>query len=275
MNSQSHRFGPDNSAALVNLGNEPGKVLPPYDLTKDVIVIFSVAHANARLKEIRSNSIVGFDTEYIQGVVPIPSKLCVVQITTEDFTYVLDMTAIHGCPIELRRILEDSTIIKTNTGISNDGKVIWDAFHINVRNFQELGVMARIVFPISYRLTSSPLSLRQCVADILHFDMSKDERRTDWERGLRDDSNGRNVDKIVKYAALDSQAAYEIYLLMVNCLAITEAQRAVHIPVGWYGYDCHEGKTMRFERDIDEELVEWSVKDCRWFVRGRFSNFWP
>ncbi|KAK7037901.1 ribonuclease H-like domain-containing protein [Favolaschia claudopus] len=274
MNTQPQRFAPDDAATKMKLGNPKSESLKAYEQQQTIILIGDVDEANNHLRSIGSNSVIGFDSEFKQSVKDKRGKVCTVQLTTDDNTYVVDMTRFDGCPAELRRILEDPTIVKAGTGLHCDGKIISECFSIDVKNCQDLGCMIRIAFPIHYQDTTSPLSLQQMVADVLHRDLKKDNRMADWELGLRDDREGRPLDSMLLYAALDAQAGLELHYQLVAAIAMTAQQRKVDIPIDWYTYDCYKGKAARMETDIHNKIVFWSWALCPWYVGGKFSNFW-
>ncbi|KAK7019588.1 ribonuclease H-like domain-containing protein [Favolaschia claudopus] len=224
MNPQTQRFAPDDAAIkmkLGKLGNPKSENLKPYEQQQTIFLISDADEANTRLRLIGRtqssastvNSKFVKKTKIFQTVKDQRGKVCTVQLTIHDSTYVLDMTRIDGCPVELRRILEDPTIAKAGTGLHCDGKIISECFSIDVKNCQDLGCMIRIALPISYKDTTSPLSLQQCVADILHRDLKKDDRKADWELGLSDNGAGRPVDRLLLYAALDAQAAWKYIIV--------------------------------------------------------------
>ncbi|KAK7012731.1 ribonuclease H-like domain-containing protein [Favolaschia claudopus] len=273
MDSQEPRFAPDSAAIRINLGSTD---LAPLELTFKAFLLTDVEEANKHLDSIQSHSVVGLDTEYKTGSgnQPREAKLCVVQIAIERRVYVLDMTAMQTCPEDLRRILEDPTIVKCGAGLNSDAQVLWTALHVNARSFRDIGHMARIAFPIHYRKHANPLSMQRCVGDILHRVMDKTDQKADWHLGLTDTTGGRDVQKLFRYAALDAQASLEVYRVLDDCLLETAMQRKVYIPGEWLTYDCVEGKAMRIATDINDKYVEWSCNICPWFVSGVFSNFW-
>ncbi|KAK6977256.1 ribonuclease H-like domain-containing protein [Favolaschia claudopus] len=261
MASEEPRFAPDSAAIRINLGSTD---LAPLELTFKAFLLTDVEEANKHLDSIQSHSVVGLDTEYKElANKPARAKLCVVQIAVERRVYVLDMTAMQTCPDDLRRILEDPSIIKCGAGLNSDAQVLWTALHVNARSFRDVGHMSRIAFPVHYRAVSHPLSMQRCVEDILHRSMDKTDQRADWHLGLTDTAGGRDVQKLFRYAALDAQASLQIYRVLDECLLETAMQRKVRIPGEWITYHCVEGKPMRTATDVNGKHVEWSFTIVR------------
>ncbi|KAK7021158.1 ribonuclease H-like domain-containing protein [Favolaschia claudopus] len=264
------------ASTVVNLGNAPNVVLPSYELKLALIKVEDVATADAVLLDIRSGDVIGFDTEYRHFKGPHGLTLCVVQIATERNVFVLDMTQIQRkfafiytrstiltptaeCPAQLHRILVDPTIAKCGVGVEADAKVIWTDFGIEMLKMVDLG--------------RGPVSLQQCVADMLHHDMSKDDRRTKWELGLKGTSEA--TQRLVHYAALDAQAGREIYFILAEAIQVTGVQRQTVIPDDWYSYNYSAGMTTRLERNLDGMHEKWSFTVCRWYKGNIITNFWP
>ncbi|KAK7018831.1 hypothetical protein R3P38DRAFT_3199936 [Favolaschia claudopus] len=218
------------ASTVVNLGNAPNVVLPSYELKLALIKVEDVATADAVLLDIRSG-------DHFKG--PHGLTLCVVQIATERNVFVLDMTQIQRkfafiytrstiltptaeCPAQLHRILVDPTIAKCGVGVEADAKVIWTDFGIEMLRWSTW-VDEQMCVPNKYRVKAGPVSLQQCVADMLHHDMSKDDRRTKWELGLKGTSEA--TQRLVHYAALDAQAGREIYFILAEAIQVTGVQR--------------------------------------------------
>ncbi|KAK7018846.1 ribonuclease H-like domain-containing protein [Favolaschia claudopus] len=257
---------------VVLLGNGPNVTLPPYQLALRVTKLEDLVSANEALSSIRSGDVIGFDTEYRQFRGPHGLFICIVQIATQDDIFVLDMTQIRDCPSHLRRILVDTTIIKCGVSLDSDARMFWDDFAIESYRLVDLGWMIRIAFPMHYRSNPGGISLQQCVADVLHRYMAKDERKTKWEKGLRGSSSSTQA--ATDYAALDAQAGRELYPILVKAVEVTSRQRKTVIPEDWYAYNFIGGRSIRMERDLDGMYERWSFQVCRWYKGAVITNFW-
>ncbi|KAK6974390.1 ribonuclease H-like domain-containing protein [Favolaschia claudopus] len=237
---------------VVQLGNPSGAKLLPYKLDLPCVVLDSADAADRHLQSIEPDTVVGFDAEFRQE--DKKQFLCIVQIATPSTVYIIDLIKIKACPTQLRRIAEDESILKCGVGISNDGKAFWDTFHINARGLADLGWMAKLAFPMSYRAKVGHVSLQQCVADMLHFNMGKEEQRSDWGQGLPDVETPRGL-ALITYAAIDAQAGLRLYPLLDAAIQVTSQQRKIEIRKT--GTRSIVGRVSR---------CEWS---CRWTGKGR------
>ncbi|KAK7006372.1 ribonuclease H-like domain-containing protein [Favolaschia claudopus] len=262
------------AVTVVQLGNPSGAKLLPYKLELPWIVLDSADAADRHLQSIEPDTVVGFDAEFKQE--DKKQLLCIVQIATSSTVYIIDLVKIKACPTQLRRIAEDESILKCGVGISNDGKAFWDTFHINARGLADLGWMAKLAFPMSYRAKVGHVSLQQCVADMLHFNMGKEEQRSDWGQGLPDVETPRGL-ALITYAVIDAQAGLRLYPLLDAAIQVTSHQRKIEIPEDWYTFHCWEGKQMRMELSLDGQRTPWSYTVCPWYKggSGAIVNLWP
>lgn len=77
-------------------------------------------------------------------------------------------------------------------GLGNDGKVIWDALNAEIRNFVDIGLMAKISKPEEYVDEDLvPLSLERTVHDFLGKKIDKTlQKNTRWDLPL----NARHIE---------------------------------------------------------------------------------
>ncbi|KAK6977062.1 ribonuclease H-like domain-containing protein [Favolaschia claudopus] len=237
------------AVTVVQLGNPSGAKLLPYKLDLPCVVLDSADAADRHLQSIEPDTVVGFDAEFRQE--DKKQFLCIVQIATPSTVYIIDLIKIKA---------EDESILKCGVGISNDGKAFWDTFHINARGLADLGWMAKLAFPMSYRAKVGHVSLQQCVADMLHFNMGKEEQRSDWGQGLPDVETPRGL-ALITYegnhktsdAAIDAQAGLRLYPLLDAAIQVTSQQRKIEIPEDWYTFHCWEGRTVN-SSDTDNRV---------------------
>ncbi|KAJ7692803.1 ribonuclease H-like domain-containing protein [Mycena metata] len=163
------------------------------------------------------DGVVGFDTEFSEsdrtdegnvGEAEIRNdqwaltKLCVVQVAIPSEVFIMPVKQIKAFPSELQRVLESDEIVKAGVGLQTDGKIIFDAVGVEMRNLVDVGLLTKFSNVGSYLDTDqTPLGLERCVQDVLKYKLDKTMQKESW--------NGMLTDAHWKYAGLDAQASLE------------------------------------------------------------------
>ncbi|KAF8170053.1 ribonuclease H-like domain-containing protein [Mycena galopus ATCC 62051] len=237
--------------------------LPDYSLKGPVKYIFEEADCNNRLKHIKKGPI-GFDTEfygtptrtpiYVPGKYNLEhGKLCVIQVAVEGQVYVIHIKRMRAIPAELIRILKSVDIVKVGVDFANDGKVLYELFGIPMNNFKDVGLMVKYANAHKYPdKDQGPLSMEQCVQDILHAHLDKALQTSDWR--AHELSNEQ-----IKYAALDAQAALEVFKIAQHSLQRRGHILKINIPSFWYSHDIRAGfRTMRQKLPHLNQIATWT-----------------
>ncbi|KAF8154391.1 ribonuclease H-like domain-containing protein [Mycena galopus ATCC 62051] len=232
--------------------------LPDYSLKGPVKYIFEEADCNNRLKHIKKGPI-GFDTEFYGTPTRTPiyvpgkynwehGKLCVIQVAVEGQVYVIHIKRMRAIPAELIRILKSVDIVKVGVDFANDGKVLYELFGIPMNNFKDVGLMVKYANAHKYPdKDQGPLSMEQCVQDILHAHLDKALQTSDWR--AHELSNEQ-----IKYAALDAQAALEVFKIAQHSLQRRGHILKINIPSFWYSHDIR-ATTFESNCNLDKAVA--------------------
>ncbi|KAJ7725046.1 hypothetical protein B0H16DRAFT_1736343 [Mycena metata] len=156
--------------------------------------------------------------------------LCVVQISSVDVVWVINLRRVKAYPRELRRILTSTDILKVGVGLLSDIPVIWSDLRSELQCMTDPGMMARLL--LAERFPDGGfqnLSLQTCAAEILGFRVDKTEQVSDWSGPLTQEQ--------IHYAATDAIAALRLYQTLRVELAAKAESLGRDIPVAWYSFN--------------------------------------
>lgn len=152
----------------------------------------------AAMREIGSDSILGFDTEtrpaFRKGTSYNPS---LIQLATAEKVYLLHLSHITLCD-EIKEILSASDIIKTGVAVGNDVKELRALSPFSPGGFYDLGDRAR-------EMGMQTSGLRNLAANLLGFRISKGVQCSNWGRKAL-------TSQQIIYAATDAWISRKIYM---------------------------------------------------------------
>ncbi|KAF9645234.1 ribonuclease H-like protein [Thelephora ganbajun] len=151
----------------------------------------------------------GFDMEWrfhwSNGKV-ISRRTALIQIGDDRIILLIQLSAMTRFPLELKRVIESSDIVKLGVNIRGDGEKLYHDYGILPRGLVELAGAARdadVVFAASYRRPM--VALAKMVEFYERKHLPKDTVRTsDWERDPLDAEQ-------IEYAANDADCAVRMY----------------------------------------------------------------
>ncbi|KAF7312199.1 Nuclear transport factor 2 [Mycena indigotica] len=117
-------------------------------------------------------------------------------------------------PRALRRVLEDSTILKAGANILNDAKKLFKDYGVLTEGVVELGSLARQADPscsTEFGNGKRPVSLAKLVARYLNKELNKDSnvRVSNWE-------NPKLPPTMLEYAANDAYSGYQVFARLLT-----------------------------------------------------------
>ncbi|KAJ7656126.1 hypothetical protein DFH06DRAFT_1132605 [Mycena polygramma] len=185
--------------------------------------------------------------------------LCLVQIARDSDVWVVDLRKMRAYPKELKRILDSPDIVKAGVGVTADIAHVWADLRTNIHNVVDAGCMARLLLAHKYSDNQfGNLSLQVSAAEILGYDIDKEERESDWTGDIT------KAQKL--YAATDAAVSLRLYERLVPALEQHRRSLGVSILENWYTMNGKYGEPMRKNLTIRGEEATWSVKDCYWFT---------
>ncbi|KAK6991747.1 hypothetical protein R3P38DRAFT_3200257 [Favolaschia claudopus] len=267
--------------------------LPSYPLNTPPVVVDSVDKANNILATILPGHFIGFDVECGERKVSAREMTCATSeerrgiqraeleeaglegyVVPWDDAGDADLKEELAIPVQLKRILEDSAILKCGSGLLCDGKYVWEDLRLQPRALCDLGFMLRIGEPEKYAKLSGNVSLQDCAAECLGLYLDKTERNEhDWRHGLPSPTN-ESYEDMLKYAALDARASYDLYDPIFARFVAKEGHLGRELPFDWFTFDFINGRAVRMQRDVDGLEVGWTYTLCPWYKNGKFSGYW-
>lgn len=187
----------DLDKAFLTISKEKLCNLPPAGYKGQIIVIDKPEEVENAIKNLRSEKVIGFDTEtrpsFRRGQT---YNVALIQLAIPGYCYLFRTNDI-GYPKQLINLLEDGNIIKVGLSVHDD-------FH-NLRRVTEVdpqGFIDLQSFVKNFKIADNSLSR---IFGILFGErISKGQRLTNWESQELSDSQ-------LNYAALDAEACLRIY----------------------------------------------------------------
>ena len=177
-------------------------ILPVAHFDGEVILVNSHDLLDAAIKELKKNSILGFDTEtrpsFKKG---IKNKVALLQLATAENSWLFRLNKI-GLPTKLLDILEDPGIIKVGVAIRDDLIKLGELREFTPSGFVELADYVK-------KFDIQDNGLRKLAANVLKIKISKSQQLSNWEAEAYSPSQ-------IRYAATDAWACFEIYHQLIN-----------------------------------------------------------
>ena len=177
-------------------------ILPVAHFDGEVILVNSHDLLDAAIKELKKNSILGFDTEtrpsFKKG---IKNKVALLQLATAKNSWLFRLNKI-GLPTKLLDILEDPGVIKVGVAIRDDLIKLGELREFTPSGFVELADYVK-------KFDIQDNGLRKLAANVLKIKISKSQQLSNWEAEAYSPSQ-------IRYAATDAWACFEIYHQLIN-----------------------------------------------------------
>ena len=174
--------------------------MPTVTFNGGITVIESVEDAVKALAYLRTQSVVGFDTEtkpnFRKGVT---NRVSLIQISTDDRSFLFRINKCGFTP-ELKDFMECADVIKVGLSLKDDFHMLHRICEFEPRNFIELQNMVK-----EFHITD--LSLQKIYAILFQQRISKGQRLTNWEAS-------RLTDAQMVYASIDAWACRRIFILL-------------------------------------------------------------
>lgn len=183
--------------AIVSVSKETLSKLPAAEYKGEVVIIDDLSKVHAAINDLRSSSIIGFDTEtrpsFRKGQT---FNVALIQLATPGVCY-LFRTNIIGFPEELISLLEDRNLLKVGLSLHDDFHNLRKIMEFNPEGFVDLQTFVK-----DYKIADNSLS--RVYAILFGERISKGQRLSNWEAPeLTESQQG--------YAALDATACIDIY----------------------------------------------------------------
>jgi ribonuclease D len=176
--------------------------LPLETYGGEIIVIRDVESAKLAVKELLSESVLGFDIEskpaFAKGESYAPSLM---QLAGKERVYIFKLEKIDGLSV-LRPILESASIVKVGAAINHDVQNLFKIEKFIPRGFHDLSTF-------SGKLKIAQTGLRNLAAIFLRIRISKKSQLTDW-------SQENLTPQQIFYAATDAWVSREIFAKMAR-----------------------------------------------------------
>ncbi len=167
-----------------------------------VRVISKAADLSGAMERLRTEAVLGFDTEtrpaFKRGQSFPPSLL---QLATNEEVFLFHLSSLR-LPGPLRELLVDPTIVKAGVSIANDLKELDKIASFNGSGFVDLGHEAK-------KLGIKNHGLRGLCAVLLGFRISKSQQTSNWSRRQLSEAQ-------LRYAATDAWVGRELYFALKN-----------------------------------------------------------
>ena len=168
-------------------------------------VIGSEEAFEAAIGQIRSNPVLGFDTEtrpsFKKGLV-YPTSM--IQLATADRAWLLRVSKL-GYPPGLRDLLSSEKIMKVGTGLNDDIRRMRSDFHFEPAGFLDLQRYVE-----AFRIDEK--GLKKMSAIVLGRRISKSQQVSNWDADQLSEAQ-------LRYAATDAWICLEIYRALRNSIA--------------------------------------------------------
>lgn len=174
--------------------------MPTVTFDGGITVIESAEDAVEALAYLRTQAVVGFDTEtkpnFRKGVT---NRVSLIQVSTDDRSFLFRINKCGFTP-ELKEFMECDEVIKVGLSLKDDFHMLHRICEFEPRNFVELQDMVR-----DFCITD--MSLQKIYAILFQQRISKGQRLTNWEAP-------RLTGPQMVYASIDAWACRRIYLLL-------------------------------------------------------------
>ena len=174
--------------------------MPTVTFDGGITVIESAEDAVEALAFLRTQAVVGFDTEtkpnFRKGVT---NRVSLIQVSTDDRSFLFRINKCGFTP-ELKEFMECDDVIKVGLSLKDDFHMLHRISEFEPRNFVELQDMVK-----EFHITD--LSLQKIYAILFQQRISKGQRLTNWEAP-------RLTGAQMVYASIDAWACRRIFILL-------------------------------------------------------------
>lgn len=180
-----------------NISKADINLLPLKSFEGKITIVSSDKDAVRALKYLEKESYIGFDSEskpaFKKGEI---NPIALIQLAGKNEVFIFRILETGVFP-QLKKILEDSDIMKISQSADFELKKLKREKDIDCRNFIDLEKIAK-------KINSSQHSLRGLVAIFLNFRISKTSQQSNWERKIL-------TAKQILYAATDAWVTREVF----------------------------------------------------------------
>ncbi|MGE0078852.1 MAG: 3'-5' exonuclease [Bacteroidales bacterium] len=181
-----------------NIDNEEIVKLPRQNFPGEAHVISTHEELAEWINVLQQSSIIGFDTESKPSFKKGQNNgIALLQLSTENVALIIRVKE-TGIPAQLKKVLEDESIIKVGAAIRDDLKGLKSINSFNPKGFVDLQHIAS-----NYNIEGQ--SVRKLAAIVLGVRVSKSQRLSNWEA---EELTNAQID----YAATDAWVCREIYV---------------------------------------------------------------
>lgn len=185
-----------------NITKEDILLLPSGSYGGEIKIIDTECELREALPILRSEGIVGFDTEtkpvFTKGV---HHDVAIIQLATAKCVFLIRLKKL-GFPVELANILSDKSILKIGMGILQDMKGLKKLRKFTPDGFVDLATMTA---KMGYKCEG----VKKLSALILGVQISKRQQVSNWEAEELSEAQ-------IIYAATDAWVCREMYLRLIN-----------------------------------------------------------
>ena len=184
--------------------NYDGANEPATSFNGEIIVIDTLDAVDAAVEYLSRQSLLGFDTETKPAFNSADSrmrKVALLQLAGEKRVYLFRLNKI-GLPKQVTRLLANEKVMKVGAAIHDDIRMLNKLTAFLPENFVDLQKMM-VDYGIEHK------ALKKMAEIILHINISKGQRLTNWE-------SERLTDAQQRYAATDAWVCREIYVELMN-----------------------------------------------------------
>jgi ribonuclease D len=181
-----------------SISREDMASLPIRRFDGEIRIVATPQDLEAALADLRSETVVGFDTEtrpaFRKGESHLP---CLVQAATARAVYIFQLARVEAFPV-LAGVLEEPGVVKAGIALAHDLRSLQQVFPFEPTNVVELGRIAR-------RAGLEQTGLRNLAGMFLGFRIPKGNSTSNW--AARQLSPAQ-----ITYAATDAWACRELFL---------------------------------------------------------------
>ncbi len=192
----------------ISITKEKINEMPICTYNGKIIVIASLEDMKVAIDHLKTEKILGFDTEtkpsFTKGV---SHKVSLIQIANSDTCYLFRLNKI-GFPIELERLLKNKKITKIGLSLHDDFQALGKRKAFNPQSFIDLQ-------KIVHEYGIADLSLQKIFAILFGEKISKSQRLSNWEAEELSPAQQH-------YAALDAWAPLHIYSKLQNMPTVSD-----------------------------------------------------
>ncbi len=176
--------------------------LPRYKYSGEIKVIETHDDSKAAILELKSEKILGFDTETRPAFKKGESHhVSLLQLASETTVYLFRLNKLFDLK-ELYEVLSDPNIVKAGVAVRDDIKALNKLYKFNAENFVDLATIAK-------QKQIENFGLRALTAIVLGKRLSKEAKISNWEKDSITPAQ-------IEYAACDAAVGRSIYQKFIH-----------------------------------------------------------